>query len=89
MIISLVSRYAEEGTEWHLNYFVDFLTMNFDRTGTTHPHDLPLEEKMTWLKEHEIFAIVKFRYVVKCGVFFFLLTYFSPLQTKPLWISHV
>ena len=84
-IISLVTNYANEGNEFHLNKIVLFLTRNFDRTETGHPHDLPIEQKRTWLKEHDIFAIVKFRYVVKCVVvvsFFYLLT-FLPYRQNP------
>ena len=82
-IISLVSKYANEGNEFLLNNIVCFLTMNFDRTRTAHPHNLPLEEKRTWLLEHDIFAIVKFRYVIKCVVvLYFLLTYSFSLTDK-------
>ena len=79
-IISLVTKYANEGNEFHLNKIVLFLTMNFDRTETGHPHDLPIEQKRTWLKEHDIFAIVKFRYVIKCVVVLFYLFTFLPYR---------
>ena len=58
MIRSLVLQYANEGDDADVLILVKYLTLNFVDNS---PKDLPSDEQREWLREHIMYAVVKFK----------------------------